>query len=123
MPARINLAERPSRIIDVAGWLTLFRVITEAAAKSQDKVEGRRLGYEAAQCLDEALRFYVEDNDLPPEGAFFSKSTQLRRQENPELFARSRLINMRARLPSIDAMERRLAGGTATKKKWWKPWA
>ena len=57
-PPTVNPTEEPSRIIDVARWITLFRVITEAAGRESDKSEARRLGLEAAQCLEEALKFY-----------------------------------------------------------------
>ena len=52
----VNPTGDPSEIVDLAGWLTLFRTITEAAAKTQDKAESRMLGYEAALCLEEALK-------------------------------------------------------------------
>ena len=53
--ACVNPTDEPSRIIDVGQWLTLFRMITEAAAREDDKVQARHLGMEAALCLDEAL--------------------------------------------------------------------
>ena len=120
--ARVSAADEPSRIIDVGGWLTLFSVIAEAAAKAVDKVEARKLGYEAAQCLEEALKFYDDENDLPPDEAFFSEDSRRRYREHPQRLARSRLIDLRAKLPSIDAMEKRLASAGAKKKPWWRLW-
>ena len=120
--AKISAGPEPSGIIDVPGWLTLFSVIAEAAAKTEDKVEARKLGYEAAQCLQEALKFYDEDNDLPPDEAFFSENSRRRYRDHPQRLARSRLINLRAKLPSIDAMEKRLASAGVKKKSWWRPW-
>ncbi len=120
--ARINATDEPSHIIDVGGWITLFSVIAEAAAKSEDRVETRKLGYEAAQCLNEALKFYEEDNDLPPDTALFTEPSRRRFREQPQAFARSRLIDLRAKLPSIDAMEKRLASGQGRRKRWWRPW-
>lgn len=119
----INPTDRPSRIIDVAGWVVLFRIITEAAAKTKDKVECRRLGYEAALCLEEALKSYDGDNELPPDSAFFSEASRNRHRDNPHLLARSRLINLRAKLPTLDAMQKRLLGlKQARERPWWKIW-
>jgi hypothetical protein len=120
--AKINPTPEPSRIIDVAGWVTLFGVIADAAARATDKGEARMLGYEAAQCLDEALKFYDQENELPPEDAFFSEASRRRHREHPQKLARSRLIDLRARLPSIDAMEKRMASAGGKKRRWWKPW-
>jgi hypothetical protein len=119
----INPTDRPSTIIDVAGWVTLFRMVTEAAAKTEDKAECRRLGYEAALCLEEALKFYDDDSELPPDRALFAESSRERYRDNPHLLARSRLINLRAKLPTLDAMQKRLLGlERARKRPWWKIW-
>jgi hypothetical protein len=121
--ARINPTPHPSQIIDVAQWLTLFRVVTEAAAAQTDKAESRRLGYEAAQCIEEALKFYEATNDLPPESAFVTERSRRQLADHPELFARSRLIGLRARLPTLTEMEKRMdSGGTQRPKQWWKLW-
>jgi hypothetical protein len=122
VPWRTNPTDSPSEIIDVAQWIILFRVITEAAAKEKDKVEARRLGYEAAQCLEEALRFYEEDNDLPPDGAFFHESSRAMGRDNPHEFSRERLIGLRAKLPSLEAMEASQRRARKGKKRWWMPW-
>ena len=121
--ARISAGAVPSRIIDVAQWLTLFHVISEAAARQTDRAEGRRLGCEAAQCLEEALKFYREDNDLPPPEALFHERSRRQLRERPNLFARPRLINLRAKLPTLTEMERRLEStGPERPRKWWKLW-
>jgi hypothetical protein len=97
----VNPTDEPSRIIDVAQWLTLFRMLTEAAGKERDKIKGRQRAIEAAQCLEEALKFYdEEDNDLPPPEALFHDRSRERFKENPEHFSRQRLINLRSKLPS-----------------------
>ena len=59
-PARVNPTSEPSQIVDLGQWLTLFRSIAEAAERESDKVQARHLGLEAAQCLDEALKFYYD---------------------------------------------------------------
>ncbi len=120
--ARVNPAEEPSRIIDVPGWVTLFRIITEAAAKTEDKIEARLLGFEAAQCLEEALKFYDEEAEQAPESAFFTQASRDRYRDNPQLLTRSRLIDLRSKLPTLDAMEKRLRGTKRPHKPWWKLW-
>ncbi len=100
----INPTDQPSELIDVAGWLTLYRMIHEDAAREADRTQARRLDIEAGQCLEEALKFYDEvDNDLPPQEAFFREATRRRFRENPEQFSRQRLINLRAKLPFLSA--------------------
>ncbi|MCP4250785.1 MAG: hypothetical protein GY778_27420 [bacterium] len=118
----VNDDSDPSLIIDVSGWVTLFRIIADAAAKHDDKIEARRLGCEAAQCLDEALKFYEPDNDLPPETAFFDEASRRRHREHPQQLARSRLINLRAKLPTLDAMQKRMADTEKKTRPWWKRW-
>ena len=121
--ARINTSPAPSRIIDVAQWLTLFRVISEAAAAQSDAAESRRLGYEAAQCLAEALKFYEDDNDLPPPETLLHEQSRRQLRERPSLFARSRLIGLRAKLPTLTEMEHRLEStGDQRPRKWWRLW-
>ena len=120
---RLNPTDQPSRILDVAQWIMLFRMITEAASKDHNKIEARRLGYEAAQCLEEALKFYDVDNDLPPDDALFHESSRRRHREHPGEFSRERLIELRAKLPTLDAMEASQFVSRETKRKrWWAWW-
>lgn len=117
-----NPGDAPSLIIDVAQWLTLFRAITETAAKETDKVRARQLGIEAAQCLEEAVKFYDDPaNDLPPDEAFFHDRSRRRFQEHPQQFSRTRLIGLRAKLPSLSRMRARAAAPREKKRKrWWR---
>ena len=55
----INASDEPSRIIDVGQWLSLFFFLIDSAAKSPEKAETRKISFQAAQCLDEALKFYT----------------------------------------------------------------
>ncbi len=115
----VNSTDEPSRIVDVGQWIVLFRLITEAASKETDKVQARHLGLEAAQCLEEALKFYDEpDNDLPPPEAFFTVASRERCRRAPEQFARRRLVELRAKLPTISYMRARLSG--EKKRPWWR---
>lgn len=122
----INPTLEPSRLIDLAQWITLFRSIADAAAREGDRQEARRLGIEAALCLEEGLKFYDEDdNDLPPREAFFTDATRARLREHPEHFSRRRLRELRAKLPTISRMASRtraLAGAAPAKRPWWKFW-
>lgn len=120
--AQVNPTDEASTILDVAQWLTLFRTITEAASRETDKQQARHLGIEAAQCLEEALKFYDEvDNDLPPPDALFSEASRERLREHPDQFSRQRLIGLRQKLPSLSAMRSRIkAGQGEPKKPWWR---
>jgi len=97
----VNATDEPSQILDVAQWLTLFRMLTETAGHEASKSGARRLSLEAAQCLDEALKFYDDaDNDLPPVEAFFGKDSRDRFKAHPEQFSRRRLLHLRSKLPT-----------------------
>ncbi len=114
----ISLHDEPSKIIDVGQWITLFRVRLEASGREDSKIESRRLGLEAAQCLEEAIKFY-DDNELPPDEAVFCDSTRTRLREHPEQFARQRLVDMRAKLPALS----RDTGSPQRKRPWWRFWS
>ncbi len=115
----INPTDEPSHILDVGQWIVLFRMLTEEAAREADRVQARSLGIKAARCLDEALKFYDEqDNDLPPSEAFFCKTSRARFRESPEQFSRQRLLGMRSKLPRPYLMQD--GGDVPRKKPWWK---
>jgi len=97
--ARINETATPSRIIDVGQWLVLSRMIGEAAGRSDDKMQVRRFGIQADQCIDEALKFYADDEELPAASAFFAAASRERFRDHPEQFARRRLLEMKLKLP------------------------
>lgn len=99
----INPSGRPSRAIDLAGWLTLHQLLTAGArAKSEqartaaERMPARQMHIQASQCLEEALKFYDIDNELPPEDAFFTAAARRQLRESPEMFLRSRVTSMRA---------------------------
>lgn len=118
-PPVVNPTDRPSQIVDVAQWLALFGTITEAAGRETDRMQARRLGIEAAQCLEEALKFYDDpDSDVPPADAFRSEASRTRLREHPHLFSRQRLVELRAKLPTMNTM-RTKAKETPRKKRWW----
>ncbi len=102
----INPTRHPSRMIDVTGWVMLYTMLIEDArteslksTSMEKRAAVRRMRVEAAQCLDEALKFFDEDNDLPPREAFFAEKSYRRFLERPELYTRQRLIEMRSQSP------------------------
>lgn len=105
MPSQVlNRTPEPSRIIDVAGWLALFTLICEQARVAGDRALDfdppdrgaiRRMRLAAAACLDEALNFFDDDNDLPPDEAFFSEAARRQFWERPELFTRQHIADLR----------------------------
>ncbi len=117
--AVVNPTDEPSHIVDVGQWIMLFRMITEAASKETDKTQARHLGIEAAQCLEEALKFYDEvDNDLPPPEAVFTDASRERFRKVPQQFSKRRLIDLRSKLPSAAAMRASLS--QRSRKRWWR---
>jgi hypothetical protein len=85
----------------------------------------RRLNLLAGCCLDEALKFFDADNDVPPEDAFFSDASRQQFRDRPERFTRQRIIDLRSQLPvsRATAPARPDQREPATEKKgWWPPW-
>lgn len=116
----INPLGQRSQIIDLAGWLTLFRTILDGAAGETDRGDARAMTLEAVQCLDEALRFYSFGEDTPDETAFFAAISLQRFRDHPEQFRRSRLLALKDRLPVSGSGRRTEA--LSSKKKWWHLW-
>ncbi len=97
----ISLSEEASSILDVSQWITLCHVLLEEAGLLSDKVQARKRKIQAARCLEEAIKFFDEvDNDLPPPDAFFHESSKRQFKDRPELFSKSKLIDLRATLPT-----------------------
>jgi hypothetical protein len=117
---QVNLTDEPSRIIDLSQWLSLFCMLIESAAAKSDKVAARSKGFQAALCLTEALKFYGDD-ELPDESAFFTDETRAVFREHPEKFARQRLRDMQAKLPSLPKMAIHVRRDVKAKaKRWWR---
>ncbi|KPK84505.1 MAG: hypothetical protein AMJ81_05330 [Phycisphaerae bacterium SM23_33] len=120
----INPTPAASEIIDLGQWVSLFYLLVGSADRAADKAETRRLTFQAAQCLDEALKFYAGDDELPPPSAFFVESSRQAFAEHPEKFARQRLRDLRGKLPDHRVMARHLARDANRKerKRWWPFW-
>ena len=119
----VNPRDEPSRIVDLGQWLGLFYLLVESASSTDKPVETRRLGYRASLCLLEALKFYGQDDELPPVSAFFVSGTINAFRKNPEKFARQKLRDMQAKLPSPGVMVANVSRDERTEtKKWWQFW-
>jgi hypothetical protein len=130
----VNPSPQPSRLIDVGQWLALFYRILSAASEEKDRKEAQRLGYEATLCLEEALKFYLPDSDLPPPEALWVESSQQGLKQRPEMFVRQKLLQMREKLPSIQVMRQAMTDQLPIKqepdghpegdgkKHWWNKW-
>lgn len=115
VPGRpVNPTDRPSRIIDVPQWVTLHEILMEASRAAASRTEARELAWDAAQCLDEALKFYDADSELPPPEACFSDESRLRVREHPELYLRSVLLRRRQQLPASPPRQ-----PARTPRRWW----
>ncbi|HUS92234.1 MAG TPA: hypothetical protein VM695_10315 [Phycisphaerae bacterium] len=96
----INPTGRPSRIIDLGQWVGLYHVFREQSSSAESPAETRRAARKAAMCLAEALRFYSQE-ELPPDSAFFCEASRAAFQENRANFARTRLRELQALLPTF----------------------
>jgi len=116
---RINPTSERSAAIDLLGWLSLFQTILGESSQHRNKPTARQLAYEAAQCLDEALKFYERDHELPDESAFFTEESRRRFRDHPQYFNRSKWRERRLRLPDIAAQTQPLH---ESKRPWWQFW-
>jgi len=96
-------ADAPSSLLDVGQWIMLSGLLVEDALHEREKVRARNLKIEAAACLEEALKFYDDGNDLPPQTALVTDASRMRFRQAPEHFSRQRLIEKHAKLPNPDA--------------------
>ena len=115
----VNPTRKPSKLIDAGQWLAIFYAILSSASEQTEKKDAQRLGYEATLAIDEALKFYEDDSDLPPERAIWTPSSRQRFQEHPEYFDRHRILQMRGKLPSLRAMQNSIER-KEEKQPWWK---
>lgn len=100
VPPAINTTDERSSIIDLGQWLTLTQLFIQDGRSEPDRRRVRVSQLQAAQCLDEALKFYDDpDNDLPPADSFYTDSSRRRFHESPQQFSRNRIIGERRKLP------------------------
>ncbi len=119
----INPTPAASTLVDLRQWLGLFYSLLERADSAHTPRETRQYGYQAALCLAEALKFYSDDNELPSQKAFFTPQSLAAFREHPEKFARQKLRDMQAKLPTLPAMARRVQrDDKINKRHWWQFW-
>lgn len=99
----ISPTDEPSEAVDLDQWLGLFYQLSDFATAEADPVKARQMSAQAALCLAEALKFYEDDDELPPESSFFSDTTRDAFHMHPQNFARQLLMDMQAKLPPTPA--------------------
>ncbi len=96
--------DKPSTIVDLAGWLTLFRIFMDRSDQAVNSAIARTLALHARKCLDEGLMFFFANDDTPPPEAFFSQQSLTRFQAQPQHYSRQRIINLRSPLPKQSSL-------------------
>ena len=119
-PPLINPTDKPSKLIDIAQWLTLYHILIARSKEASDRTASRGEAFQAALCIAEALKFYEPDNDLPPASAFFSDQAREQARAHPAFFARDKLLNLQAGLPDLRATQ--AVANAKSDRKWWKFW-
>lgn len=110
-----------SELIDVTEWLGLCHYFLDEAQVDSDSSVARQQIISARYCLNEALKFYSEDSDLPAASAFFGPLGEQRFKEHPATFAKDKLLELRRRLPVLSSeVSKQGAAGTRKKAKWWR---
>ena len=117
----INPGDEPSRIIDLGQWMSLFYLMVESAAKAPSRPETRRMGYRAALCLAEAMKFYGQQ-ETPPATALFSEAGKRAFREHPDSYARGHLRDLQARLPPPIHRGEAQASPSRPRRPWWRFW-
>ena len=118
----INPTDQPSRIVDLAQWVSLHWLLAESARSDPSPAGSRALGRQASLCLAEALKFFA-DGELPPPSAFFCEASRAAYRENPANYAHTPLRELQAMLPaparhdSTDA-----AAAQNDPHAWWRFW-
>lgn len=122
--APISTVREPSRLVDPIQWVTLAHLAIESIEVTPSAAEQRWARIRAAQCLDEALKFYEDDNELPPSAALRTESSRTALHDHPQRYARSRLAALRASLPADGVVDRLRAqeGQPARRRPWWRFW-
>lgn len=119
-PAATDLSA-PSELIDIAQWLGLCHHFLDLAQTNSDQDEAKQQVITARHCLNEALKFYPKGSDLPDESAFFGPLGVSRLKEHPVAFDKSKLLDLRRRLPAISGeVSGTKPARTKKKTKWWR---
>ena len=97
----------------------MFQQILSASGREKDKAASRELIEEAAACLDEALKFFQDQADMPPDNAFFSEPGRKAFRAHPQRYARALWASRRLQLP-VEPLA--LPSVEAPGKSWWQFW-
>ncbi len=120
----LNPGGERSQLIDVVQWVTLSEMLTEAAEATPDPGERRWRRHRVRECLDEALRFYDDDSEVPPTDAFFVDASRHSFRRHPHRYARQRLLALRDRLPHAASPASKSSSADAPpRRRWWKFWS
>jgi hypothetical protein len=122
----VNDTDQPSELIDLSQWLGLHAMFVQQAQRAPSAADARQAYRQARLCLAEAVKFYPDDDELPPAEAFFTDQGRQAFRDHPENFARRRLMDLRDRLPTraaqADAQPQPPADPPQPRRRWWKFW-
>ncbi len=118
----INASDERSTLIDLSGWITLYRMIVERSWNEPDRMTARRLAWEAGLCLDEALKFYPPGENFPADDAFFTAESLARYRQYRGQFDRRVVLDYRRRAPTLSPRELAASepGGGAANPRFWR---
>ena len=110
-----------SELIDVSEWLALCHHFLDLSQTNSEKEQVQQQIKLARHCLNEALKFYPKDSDLPMPSAFFGRLGGRRFKEHPAAFLKTRLLELRRRLPALATKATKYKPtATGRKRKWWR---
>ena len=118
-PSNLSRTGR-STLIDVAEWLGLCHHFLDLAQTSNDEQETHQRIVSARFCLNEALKFYPSDSNLPPPEAFFGRLGGQRYREHPTAFLKTKLVELRGRMGSLEPGGKKRSTSGVRKRKYWR---
>ena len=118
--AKVETAAQ-SELIDVSEWLALCHHFLDLGQTSSEEQHLQQQIKLARHCLNEALKFYPEDSDLPMPSSFFGQLGSQRFKEHPAAFLKPKLLELRRRLPALATKATKYKPtATGRKRKWWR---
>ena len=107
---RYNRTDEPSKIIELtqwinfsAYWLSTMKKLDEQGERSSDRYIFSE--FELVQCLQEALKFYDENEEYPPRDAFFSEDTFKQYMDDRRFFSQKILRSILSNQRSLETIE------------------
>lgn len=119
---RVNPTPEPSRAIDLEGWTRLALFYLNMIPQAEGDGERTQTTFMAAQCIEEALKFFPPGEAEPGQDAFFSTRDPDRRSLlcGQETFRVSYLRELRGSLPKTEVLldqVRKMAAGAKGQKE------